>query len=112
VGEVLQVQSGLFNVRQQIEQLSAQKANLDQSATLATIKVSLFEPGAAAVVRPVAREGTLARSLAQAVDGMLAVLGGMIVIVGWLVPVAILGVVVWGGSRLRRRRPAPTASPV
>ncbi len=112
VGEVLQVQSSLFNVRQQIEQLTAQKANLDQSATLATIKVSLFEPGAAAVVRPVAKDGALAHSLAQAVDGMLAVMGGMIVVVGWLVPVSVLGFLVWGGSRLRRRRPAPPAPAV
>jgi len=112
VGEVLQVQSSLFGVRQQIEQLTAQKANLDQSATLATIKVSLFEPGAAAIVRPAAKQGALARSLSRAVDGMLAVMGGMIVVVGWLVPVTVLGVVVWGGSRLRRRRPAPTAPAV
>jgi len=112
VGEVLQVQSSLFNVRQQIEQLTAQKANLDQSATLATIKVSLFEPGAAAVVRPVAKDGALAHRLAQAVDGMLAVMGGMIVVVGWLVPVSLLGFLVWGGSRLRRRRPAPPAPAV
>ena len=46
VGEVLQVQNSLFDVRQQIEQLSAQKQNLEQAASLATIQVSVFEPGA------------------------------------------------------------------
>lgn len=104
VGEVLQVQSSLFNVRQQIEQMKAQKANLEQSASLSTIQVALFEPGAAAVVRP-ADDRSLAASFEKAVDGMLAVLGGMIVVVGWLVPLAVLGLVVWIGSRVLRRRP-------
>ena len=105
VGEVLQVQSSLFTVRQQIEQLKAQKANLEQSASLSTIQVALFEPGAVAIVRPV-DDRSLARSFEQAVDGMLAVVGGMIVVVGWLVPVTVLGLLVWGGSRLLRRRPS------
>ena len=107
VGEVLQVQSSLFGVRQQIEQLKAQKANLEQSAGLATIQVSLFEPGAA-LVRPT-DDRSLARSFEDAVDGTLAVVGGMIVVVGWLVPLAVLGLVVWGGSRVLRRRVAPRA---
>lgn len=108
VGEVMQVQSSLFAVRQQIEQLSAQKANLEQSAGLATIRVSLLEPGAAAVVRPV-DDRSLARSFQRASDGMLAVIGGMIVVMGWLVPVAGLALLVWGGRRVLHRRPAPAA---
>jgi len=111
VGEVLQVQSSLFNVRQQIEQLTAQRSNLDQSASLATIHVSMFEPGAALTTTPPVRDPSLVRSVKKAVDGMLAVLGGMIVVLGWLVPPAILGLLVWGGSRLRRRRPS-TPAPV
>src|SRR5262249_16386738 len=46
VGEVLEVQGQLFDVRQQIEELQAQQANLDAQATFATINVTLFEPGA------------------------------------------------------------------
>ncbi len=106
VGEVLQVQSSLFSVRQQIEQLKAQKANLEQSATLATLQVSLYEPGALAVVKP-ATDRSLAHSVRQAVDGTLAVAGGMIVVVGYLVPIGVLGLVSWGGSRALRRRPTP-----
>jgi len=108
VGEVLQVQSSLFTVRQQIEQLKAQKANLEQATTLATIQVSLFEPGAGLVVRPV-DDRSLARSFEQAVDGMLAVVGGMIVVVGYLIPVAVLGLIGWAGSRVLRRRPVRQA---
>lgn len=112
VGEVLQVQSTLFDVRQQIEQLTAQKANLDQSVSLSTLQVSLFEPGAAAVVRPVDDGPSLARSVEEAIDGMVSVVGGMIVVVGYLVPIGALGLVVWGASRVLRRRPAPAAPAV
>jgi hypothetical protein len=112
VGEVLQVQNSLFSVRQQIEQLKAQKANLEQSTSLATLQVSLFEPGALGVVRPVADDSrSLADSFAEAVDGMLAVVGGMIVVVGYLVPLAVLGLLGWGASRVLRRRPAVPAVP-
>lgn len=106
VGEVLQVQSTLFSVRQQIEQLKAQKANLEQATALATLQVSLFEPGAAGIVRPVDEGPSLARSFEEAVDGMVSVVGGMIVIVGYLVPIAVLGLVAWGAGRVVRRRAA------
>ena len=109
VGEVLQVQSTLFSVRQQIEQLKAQKANLEQSVSLATLQVSLFEPGAAGVVRPVDDQPSLARSFDEAVDGMISVVGGMIVVVGYLIPIAVLGLLGWGASRVLRRRPVPQA---
>lgn len=109
VGEVLQVQSSLFSVRQQIEQLKAQKANLEQATSLATLQLSLYEPGALAVVRPDGDEPSLARSFEQAVDGMVAVVGGMIVVVGYMVPVAALGFFGWAGARVLRRRPVPQA---
>ncbi|MEA2827245.1 MAG: hypothetical protein QOG43_1684 [Actinomycetota bacterium] len=108
VGEVLQVQNSLFDVRQQIEQLTAQKQNLEQSASLATIQVSVFEPGAGFEPRPVADDKGLAHAVRRSVDGAVAVVGGMIVVVGWAVPIVVLGLVVWGVSRLFRRRP-PTA---
>ncbi len=112
VGEVLQVQSTLFSVRQQIEQLKAQKANLEQSVSLATLQVSLFEPGAGGVVRPVDDQPSLARSFEEAVDGMVSVVGGMIVVVGYLIPIGVLGLVVWGAGRVVRRRPIPQAPAV
>ena len=108
VGEVLQVQSSLFSVRQQVEQLSAQRAELEQRATLATISVSLYEPGAIPEIRPPEPPRTsLANSFQRAVDGALTVVGGMIVVVGWLAPLAALGLVAWVAVRAggRRRRP-------
>ncbi len=113
VGEVLQVQNSLFEVRQQIEQLTAQKQNLEQAASLSTIQVSVFEPGAGFEPRPVDDDEGLANAFERSVDGAVAVVAGMIVLVGWIVPVAVLGLVVWGASRLFRRRsrsagPTPT----
>lgn len=111
VGEVLEVQNSLFSVRQQIEQLTAQKQNLEQSASLATIQVSVFEPGAGFEPRPVEDDKGLAHAFERSVDGAVAVVGGMIVVVGWAVPIVVLGLVIWGASRLFRRRPPTSPKP-
>ncbi len=110
VGEVLEVQNSLFDVRQQIEQLTAQKQNLEQSAALATIQVTVFEPGASFDPRPVEDDKGLAHAVRRAADGAVAVVAGMILVVGWSVPIVVLGLVIWGASRLFRRRP-PVAKP-
>ena len=108
VADVIQVQSSLFEVRQQIEQLQAQRDQLSQAVALSTLHVSLFEPGAVLVPDP-DPVGDLARSFERAADGALAVIGGMIVVIGWLAPLAALALLLWGAGRLRRRRPQPTA---
>lgn len=111
VGEVLEVQNQLFGVRQQIEQLNAQRAQLDKAASLATLTVNLFEPGAAISTKESAEPKTgLARSWEQATDGTLAVIGGMLIVIGYGVPIAILAALVWGLSRLRRRPAAVAAA--
>ncbi len=110
VGEVLQVQTALFDVRQQVEQLQGQRAQLDQAASLATLQVSLYEPGAALISVPGPKPATgLAHSFERAVDGAVQVVGGMVVVVGWLTPIAVLGGLVWGGARLARKREGKAA---
>lgn len=110
VGEILQVQSSLFEVRQQIEQLQAQRLQLDQAASLATLQISMYEPGAVHFPDPEPRPAKgLAHSFERAVDGAVEVVGGMIVVVGWLTPIAVLGGLVWGGMRLRKRSTAGAA---
>jgi len=101
VGEVLQVQSQLFDIRQQVERLQAQRDQLDQQASLATIHVALHEPGATFEL-PQPTTG-LARALERAVAGSLAIVGGTIVVLGWLAPVAVVGLLAWAVVRLRRR---------
>jgi len=101
VGEVLQVQSQLFDVRQQVERLQAQRDQLSQQASLATIHVALHEPGT--VFRAPRPTTGLVRSVERAMAGASAVVGGTIVIVGWLTPVALVGLMAWAVIRFRRR---------
>ena len=112
VGEVLEVQGQLFNVRQQIEQLQAERSNLDAQAAMATITATVFEPGAiAAKPRPQPATG-LAHSWDRAWDAAVAVIGGMVIVTGVLVPLALLGLVAWCLWRLSAgRRRAPAATP-
>lgn len=110
VGEVLAVREQVSVTRLEIEQLAAQQASLDDRATFSTLRVSLSEPGTAfAGPEPEPATG-LARSFERALDGAVAVAGGMVVVVGYLLPVMVLGLLAWGTQRLIRlrirRRPA------
>lgn len=114
VGEVLEVQGQLFTVREQIEQLQAQQANLDGEASFATISVTLFEPGAALTpMKPEPATG-LARSWHLALHGSAAVIGGTLVVIGYLLPALALALLAWLVLRfLRKSRPAeaPVVTP-
>ena len=114
VGETLQVQEQLGRIRQEIEQLSAQQAHLQDEVAMAKIDVSLAEPGAAVTAPPDESTG-LARSLERAVDGAVAVVGGTIVVLGYLLPLLLLGLLAWlavriSGSVGRRRAPSAPVS--
>ena len=98
VGEILEVQARLFDVRQQVEQLAAQRAQLADAAELATIAVSFTAPG-------VARSDTSESPFERAWDGALDVAGGMVIVVGYALPFAVLALVLWLALRLRRVRP-------
>ena len=115
VGEVLEVQGQLFNVRQQIEQLQAERANIDAQAEMSTINLTVFEPGAAlSRTEPKPEPATgLARSWSRAWDGMIAVIGGTVIVVGYLLPLTALALLGWTAWRLatrRRRLPAAPAA--
>jgi Domain of unknown function (DUF4349) len=111
IGDVLQIQDQLFNVRTQIEELQAQQASLDDQATFSTITVSLYEPGVAFTPAPESEPSILSKAWDDATGGALNVLGGMVVVLGYAVPLAALAVVGWGVWALsapwrRRRRSA------
>jgi hypothetical protein len=70
--------------------------------------VSLSEPGAiAAGPEPESATG-LARSFDRALDASVAVAGGMVVVLGYLLPLGVLALLAWGAVRVARlrRRPA------
>ena len=111
IGDVLQIQDQLFNVRTQIEELQAQQASLDDQATFSTITVSMYEPGVAFTPAPETEPSILSKAWDDATGGALNVLGGMVVILGYAVPLALLALVGWGVWAItapwrRRRRSA------
>ncbi len=104
VGEVLQIQPTLTGVRQQIEQFTAQRARLKDAAAMSTLLVTLREPDAPSAGRPDRTQTGLGRRVEQAVDGTLAVVGGMIVALGWAVPILAIGTIGYATVVLGRRR--------
>src|SRR5581483_8130060 len=113
IGDTITVQTQLTQVRQQIEQLAGEKARVNDAADLATIRVSLGEVGAAPAPKPKPEPvNALARSARLAVHGAAVVTGGTLIVLGWLLPLALLGLLGWGAWRLtlgRRPRFDPAA---
>lgn len=107
VGETLQVAQAVADVRTQIEQLAAQQKNLSNQADFATITLSVVGPrGASSAPKP---DPLLVTAVERAVGGSLAVLGGAIVVIGYVLPAGLLAAAGYGVVRLRRRRVAAVA---
>lgn len=106
VGEVLAVREQVSATRLEIEQLAAQQASLEDRATFSTLRVTLSPPGGTAFSSEPEPEPGLARSFERALAGAVAVVGGMVVVLGYVAPFLVLGLLVWSGlwlARLRRR---------
>jgi hypothetical protein len=110
IGETIEVQRQLSTVREQIEQLAAQQARLNDAVAYATITLSLAEPGVA--FNPKGDGSPLGDAFGRALDGAENVLAAVIVTLGYLVPLGLLAGAVFLVARpfLARRRPA-TAAP-
>lgn len=110
IGETVEVQGHLTQVRQQIEQLSGEKARLEDAAALATIRVELFEPGAAVKKEaPKGEPSPLRKAVTKAVSGAETVAAGTIIVLGWAIPLTVLAAVLWLAARPFRRRPGALA---
>lgn len=106
VGETIEIQNQLTAVRQQIEQLSGERARLDNAASLSTITVHLAEPGAAVqepAPKPKPAPSALRHSLTLAAHGAETVVAGTIIVLGWAVPLGLVALVAWALWRLGRR---------
>jgi Domain of unknown function (DUF4349) len=111
VEATLRVQTNLQDVQFRIEQIKGQLRVLENQTDLATIDLSLHEPGA--VVRPMPRavsdeRPSLAEAWTKAVNGFLGVLYATVVGLGYLVPIALICLAVW--FAVRRMRPVPSSS--
>jgi hypothetical protein len=110
VEATLRVQANLQDVQFRIEQIKGQLRVLENQTDLATIDVSLHEPGA--VVRPprppAEERPSLAEAWTKAVNGFLGVLFATVVGLGYLVPIALICLAIW--FAVRRMRPAASSS--
>lgn len=112
IGETLEVQRQLSTVREQIEQLSAEQARLQDAVAYSTITLALAEPGT--TLDPAEDPSPLADALGRAVDGAEGVIAGLVVALGYLVPLALLAGAAWLLARpfvARRRRDVPVPTP-
>ncbi|MCU1375350.1 MAG: hypothetical protein JWO68_2636 [Actinomycetia bacterium] len=107
IGQILQVRDRLTGVRTQIEQLAGQQAALEDQVALATVHVSLHESGAT-VVKAKPHDGGTAfgDSLRTAGSAALAVLGGMVIVLGAVLPFLVLALLAWPFWRRYGRRQA------
>src|SRR5207249_1356841 len=101
VQATLQVQNQLQNVQFQIEQIKGELNVLRSQTTLATIQLSLREPGVPAGPKPepAPNRPSLVQAWSRAVDGTLAILYAIVVGLGYLIPLALFGGLGWLGWR-------------
>jgi hypothetical protein len=113
VESTLRIQRELQDVQFRIEQIKGQLRVLEDQTELATIHVAMRESGAPVVaVRDTGTRPSLAEAWEKAVDGVMGVAYVTVVGLGYLVPLALLGVLVWLAVRRLTRRtevPATTA---
>jgi hypothetical protein len=84
VEDVLEVERELERVRGDIERLTGRITYLDNRIELATISVSLYEP------EPLTHSWGLRDALRAAFEGFVAVILGLIIAIGYLLPFFIL----------------------
>ena len=111
VDATLRIQRELQDVQFRIEQIEGQLRVLEDQTTLAAIHVSMREPGAPVVVAPSGEpRPSLAEAWERAVDGVLQVAYVTIVGLGYLVPLTLLGLLVWFLVRRIARTAVPPAA--
>lgn len=104
VGETLEVQRQLGQVREQIELLAGEQARLGDAVAFSTITLALAEPGAA--LRRTDDRTSIGAAFARALEGASAVVAAVIVSLGYLLPLGVLLGIAWLVARpvIRLRR--------
>ncbi len=109
IGQVVQVEGQLAGRTAELEALEARLANLDDQTTLATLKVSLTPPVAAATAATV-QDATFLSGLRGGWHALGAGVSAALVVLGAVLPfaavAAVVGVPVWLARRRRVRAAA------
>jgi hypothetical protein len=96
----LRVQRELQDVQLRIEEIEGQLRFLRNRTDLATIQVSLHEPGVAITTKPgPTTRPSLAEAWEKAIDGFLAICYAIVVGLGYLLPLSALALLLWLGVR-------------
>jgi hypothetical protein len=107
----IKVQQQLERVQGNVEELQGQLRLIGDQTAMATISVGMSEAGP--VVPLPAKRAAVVRAWHDAVTGFVNVLSAVIVGLGYLVPLGLLGLVLWlgwrGVTRARRRPGTATA---
>lgn len=116
IGETISIQQQLSVIQEQIEQHEGRRRYLDGQTAYSTVRLTILESGAVAKeTGDGAPRTTLARAWERAVGAALAVVGGSLVVLGVIVPLAlILGLPALVFALARRRggrAPEPAPAP-
>ncbi|MEA1957850.1 MAG: DUF4349 domain-containing protein [Euryarchaeota archaeon] len=84
VKEVLEIEREVWRVRTEIERLTGRIKYLESRVELATITVSLYEP------EPITHSWGIRDAIRSAFGGFVSVIRGLIILVGYALPILIL----------------------
>jgi hypothetical protein len=107
IPETIQIQQQLSTIQEQIEQLEGRRKYLDGLTSYSTVKLMLLEEGAQARPEPGPKPAAsiLGRAWHRSAGAALAVLGGTLIVLGVVVPLAaVVGIPVWLLAAVLRRR--------
>lgn len=105
IADLIQIQQQLSDVQLQIEQIQGRLQFLKDQTDFSTVTAEIFEPGAG----PAPARGTLALAWEKALDSFRSVVSGLIVAMGWIAPLALLGLAGVIGWRIFRK-PKPVSA--
>jgi hypothetical protein len=103
VSDTIRIQQELSGVQLQLEEIEGRLRYLRDQTTMSTISVELIEEGATA-------PGVFDQALDRAVDGFLGVIAALVVVLGYVLPVAaIAGLILIVARRMWVRAPGTPA---
>jgi hypothetical protein len=103
IEQTIRVQNALGETQLRIEQLQGQLRLLDDRTSLATIGLRLREQGVEAGSE--VEKASIPNAFERAAAGFVGVIAAMVIGLGYLLPLAVLGLAVWFVvDRVRRRR--------
>jgi hypothetical protein len=108
IGEILAVQNRVDDVQLEIEEIQGRLRYLDDQVDESTLRVDMREKRDEEQQKLQEVDGidlpSLGRAFELAVQGTLNVLATIIVGIGYLLPLALIGLAIWGVVTLVRRR--------